>query len=120
MSRSLDLRENARLAEARRGGRGFFGALGLEAAIACLPRFLEPDWLLETAADARAQVSLIGRLLVWLDRTGSLDPDLLGCAFYEAQAAVRAAQKQPRSAADLRIESKRPHLTLIHGGLGDP
>src|SRR5689334_6706591 len=57
MSRCLDLQENARLAETRRRGRGFFDAFGLEEMLACLARFVDDDWLLDPVSDARAQVT---------------------------------------------------------------
>lgn len=135
MSRSLDSHENAVLAAARRNSRGFLDAFGLEELVACLPRFVEHDWLLDQTTDARTQVMLVGRLLAWLDDGGHLDHELLGCALYEAQAAVRAAkallqpgskrpttQTQPRQRPTSAVEPpgttgpSRPALTLIRGG----
>lgn len=120
MSGLLDLQELAALSVARRAGRGFFGAHGLEAAIACLPRFLEQEWLLKSSVAARAQIAVTGGLIDWLDRSGHLDPDLMGCALYEAEAAVRSAQKQTRSTGVPAVDPSKPRLTVIRGGLAQP
>lgn len=124
MSRSLDAHENAVLAGARRNGRGFLDVFGLEELVVCLPRFVDHDWLLEQTTDARAQVMIVGKLITWLDETGHLDHELLGCALYEAQAAVRGAKEllRPSSIVEqptAEFGSSRPALTLIRGGRAD-
>ena len=116
MSRCLGTGENARLAAARRAGRGFFGVFGLEEMIACLGRFVDDAWLLPGRADARAQVMLAGRLTSWLEGSGTLDWEFLGCALYEAEAAIRAARERLRPPPRA---SSGPRLMLIRGGLAD-
>ncbi|AWB92666.1 hypothetical protein [Aeromicrobium chenweiae] len=120
MSRCLDLRENAQLAATRARGDGFFGVFGLEELLVCLVRFVDDDWLLEPVTDARAQVMLAGRLAAWLQRSGLLDRDLLGCAAYETEAAVEAARVALGSSRKEPPAADRPALRLIRGGRADP
>ncbi|MRJ77052.1 hypothetical protein GEV29_10915 [Aeromicrobium sp. SMF47] len=120
MSRCLDLQENAQLAATRARGDGFFGVFGLEEVLACLGRFVDDDWLLDPVTDARAQVMLAGRLAAWLQRSGLLDQDLVGCAAHETEAAMEAARcglGQPPQDAPA---PGRPALRLIRGGRADP
>ncbi|NRQ50444.1 hypothetical protein [Aeromicrobium stalagmiti] len=119
MSRCLDLRENACLAEARQRGQGFFEVFGLEEMLVCLLRFVDDDWLLDPVTDARAQVMLAGRLATSLQRSGLLDRDLLGCSVYESEAAIRAAQERLRPPSRRDAAVGPPALRLIRGGLAD-
>lgn len=117
MSRCLDLRENARLADSRRRGEGFFGAFGLEEVLVCLTRFVDDDWLLEPLVDARAQVVLAGRLASSLQRFPQLDRSVLGCSVYETESAIRSARERLGPQRDPIPEpAERPPLRLIRGG----
>lgn len=72
--------------------------------VCCLPAFIDEPWLMTTPADARAQVSLMGRLLVWFERHNCISMWNGACALYEAEAQVRRARlglcksAEPRSA----------------------
>lgn len=106
-------------AERRRGG-SFFDVLGFEELIACLPLFVAPSWRLDVLKDARAQVSLTGTLIQWLDDSSHLHPDMIRCAMYEAEGAVRRAGQQLRTKTPPAQTIQRAHLTLLPGGRLDP
>lgn len=108
--------ERAALDAERRLGGVFLDALGFDELVVCLPLFLSPDWRLTPAMDARAQVSLTGKLIAWLDDGDHFAPDMVRCAVYEAQNAVRSAQQLLRAPTPPAAAIRRAHLTLIHGG----
>lgn len=60
--------------------------------VCCLLAFIGEPWLMTAPADARAQVSLMGRLLVWFERSNCISMWNGSCAFYEAEAQVRHAR----------------------------
>lgn len=78
----------------RRGA--FARLLGAEELVCCLPGFVADEWLGTDVSDARAQVSLAGRLLVWLRRRQLIDMRVCACAFWEAEGAVALARSRAR------------------------
>lgn len=72
----------------------FWTLFGPAELVCCLPSFLHATWLPESAADARAQISLVGRLLKHLSRGGWLDRVDVTCAYWDAEAAVKRARRE--------------------------
>lgn len=72
----------------------FWSVLGLDELVCCLPIFLRETWLPDGAAEARTQISLVGRLLAVLSRHPDFDWRGAACAWYEAEAAVRRAREE--------------------------
>lgn len=102
----------ATLLEAERefhDGGAFWTLFGAPELVCCLPSFLHETWLPESTADARAQISLVGRLLTHLSRGGHLAHVDVGCAYWDAEAAVKRAR---RALAD-RAQESDDHATRM-------
>ncbi|MET0931626.1 MAG: hypothetical protein ABWX74_19045 [Aeromicrobium sp.] len=70
----------------------FWTLFGPAELVGCLPSFLHETWLPGQVAEARTQISLVGRLLTVL-RQGHIDRRLTQCAVYDAEAAVARARR---------------------------
>jgi hypothetical protein len=89
-------------AEREFSDRGAFWQLfGPDELVCVLPGFLADPWLSESLGEARTQISLVSRLLSHLSRRQMLDLSVVGCAYWEAEGAVKAARRDlaARSAA---------------------
>ncbi|MBK5217524.1 MAG: hypothetical protein JJE02_08065 [Propionibacteriales bacterium] len=71
----------------------FFRLFDATDLVCCLPTFISERWLLGRLTDARTQVSLVGRLIVWLRRNRFVDMYAGGCAVWDAEAAVARARR---------------------------
>lgn len=75
------------------GRRGaFFRVFGATELVCCLPEFLERPWLPRQRGMARTQISVVGRLIPWLERCDLIDMAIARCAYWEAKAAVKSAR----------------------------
>lgn len=81
----------------------FWQLFGADELVCALPGFLEPSWMPDGVGEARTQVSLVERLLKYLSRHRLVDWGWLGCAGYEADAAVRQARRQLYRRAEERL-----------------
>lgn len=72
----------------------FWTLFGPDELVCCLPSFVHDTWLPAGVAQARTQVSLVGRLLTHLGRQPLIDRQITACALHEAVAAVAHARRQ--------------------------
>ena len=79
----------------------FWQLFGPDELVCVLPGFLLEPWMPESLGEARTQISLVSRLLSHLSRERLLDFSVFGCAYWEAEAAVKQARidLEARSAA---------------------
>ncbi|MCW2830724.1 MAG: hypothetical protein JWP31_1416 [Aeromicrobium sp.] len=103
---------------------GVDGDLGAAVLVECVPAFLDDEWLLDSDADARTQVSLTTRLMTRLRLTRLVVPRQMLRGWLDAEAAVfqareRVRARPPRHRRETAAPHDRPALTLIHGGLTD-
>ena len=70
----------------------FWQLFGADELVCCLPAFLSDGWMPRSLGESRTQISLVGRLLTHLRRNQVLDFSVVRCAFWEAEAAVKAAR----------------------------
>jgi hypothetical protein len=71
----------------------FWQLFGPDELVGCLPSFLHETWLPAGAQEARHQVTVVGRLLTFLDRSGSIDRRRVASAFRQAKDAVEQARR---------------------------
>jgi len=77
----------------------FWALFGPDELVCCLPSFLHETWLPEGDGEARAQISVVSRLLKSLAGR-DLDWTVTRCAYWEAEAAVTEAR---------RVVTRRPN-----------
>ena len=95
----------------------FWTLFGPDELVCCLPSFVHDTWLPSGLADARAQVSLAGRLLTHLGQRPELDRQAVSCAMYEAQDAIARARRALGRRAEGPAEQPRmPDRFLQHPG----
>ncbi len=75
-------------------GGAFLRLFGFEELVCCIPEFLSDTWLLPGPSDARTQISLIDRMLRWLTANRLFDRYYLGCAYWDAEAAIKRARRR--------------------------
>ncbi|MFI5428244.1 hypothetical protein [Aeromicrobium sp. UC242_57] len=118
MAGLLTPHESARLSDGRNSGRHFLDVLTFDQLVVCLPRFVEPPWLMAPPADARApdrvgrSAHQVARRLRSPGRRRMLVPR-------EASAAVRKAQQRRGRGSRSPADESRARLTLLQGGLAD-
>lgn len=65
---------------------------GPEALVATLPGFVDRDWLMPMARDARVQLRVVAELVRWLVATGLVDRNEMSCSVLEIEARLHAAR----------------------------
>jgi len=110
--------EQASLLEAERqfhDSGAFWSLLGADELVYCLPSFLHATWLPEGDGEARAQITVLARLLKSLARH-DLDWQVTKCAYWEAEAAVTQARRDLKRRATEPDEARMPDRFLQQPG----
>lgn len=104
--------DQATLLEAERqfhDSGAFWSVFGPDELVHCLPSFLHETWLPDGGAQARAQITVVSRLLRSL-AGHDLDWQVTRCAYWEAEAAVAQARRdlarRPAASVDPTMPSR--------------